>query len=209
MTTKSIRNDPILEALFTSQARVEVLKLFFLRSSNRHYLREIAALTDQPIRAIQRELARLESAQILQSSRDGNRKYFRVNLDSPIFTDLRALLMKTAGIGEIVRKELQKQAHSIQAAFIFGSFAQGMESSTSDVDLLVIGGITGRDLSLLLSQAKELLGREFNPIVMRTEELQNKVRDEDPFIENVLHAPKIFLIGGEDEFAQLAGRRAP
>ena len=74
MTTKSIQNDPILEALFTSQARVEILKLLFLISSNRHYLREIASLTKQPVRAVQRELARLEAAGLIQSWTEGNRK---------------------------------------------------------------------------------------------------------------------------------------
>ena len=90
MTTKSIRNDPILQALFTSQARVEVLKLFFLRSSGRHYLREISSLTDQPVRAIQRELARLEDADLLVSSVEGNRKYFNANRQSPVFSEIRA-----------------------------------------------------------------------------------------------------------------------
>ncbi len=77
---------------------MEVLKLFFLRSSSRHYMREISSLTDQPIRAIQRELARLEDAGLLISSVEGNRKYFQANRQSPVFSELRALMVKTAGI---------------------------------------------------------------------------------------------------------------
>ncbi len=84
MTTKSIRQDPILEALFTSRARVEVLKLFLINPNNRHYLREVANLTRQPVRAVQRELARLEAVGLLQSNRAGNRKYFHPNHELPV-----------------------------------------------------------------------------------------------------------------------------
>jgi predicted nucleotidyltransferase len=207
MTTKSIRSSPILEALFTSQARVEVLKLFFLRTSGRHYLREIATLTQQPVRAVQRELARLEDVEILQSTREGNRKYFQANRVSPVFSELRSLFVKTAGLGDILRRELQEGSGTIRAAFLFGSYARGTESSTSDVDLMVIGSITSRELSRLITPAKKNLGREINPIVMRVDEFREKVVKEHPFTQRVLQEPKMFLIGGENELRDLAGRR--
>jgi predicted transcriptional regulator len=125
MTTKSIQNDPILEALFTSQARVEILKLLFLISSNRHYLREIATLTKQPVRAVQRELARLEAAGLVQSWTEGNRKYFQADRDLSVFPEIRALLMKTAGMKELVQQHLLEAVDSIQIAFLFGSYASG------------------------------------------------------------------------------------
>ena len=207
MTTKSIRNTPELDALFTSQARVEVLKLFFLRSSGRHYMREVATLTQQPFRAVQRELARLEGAKILQSSREGNRRYFQANRDSPIFSDLRSLLVKTVGLGDILGRALQEELGAIRAAFLFGSYARGTESSTSDIDLMIIGSITGRELSRLLTPAKQRLGREINPVIMQTDEFKEKIVKEDPFIQTVLQEPKTFLIGGNDELRELAGRR--
>jgi predicted nucleotidyltransferase len=209
MTTKSIRNDPVLEALFTSQARVEVLKLFFLSSSSRHYLREIATIIHQPVRAVQRELARLEGAEILQSTKEGNRKYFQANRESPVFQELRALLVKTAGFGEIITRELREETESIQVAFIFGSFARGTESSTSDIDLMIVGGISGRELSRLLTPAKEKLGREINPVIMQLEEFQERIDKQDSFIRTVLQGPKTFLIGGDDELRELASGRTP
>jgi predicted nucleotidyltransferase len=204
MTTKSIRHDPILEALFTSQARVEVLKLLFLSSSRRHYLREIATLTHQPVRAIQRELARLVAAEIIQSTVEGNRKYFQANRESPVFSELRALFVKTAGLVEIVRKGLQGKSDAIQLAFLFGSFARGTESATSDIDLMIIGSITGRELSRLLTPAKERLGREINPVIMGAEEFRERSVKGDSFIQTLIQEPKTFLIGGDDELRALA-----
>lgn len=207
MTTKSIQNAPVLDALFTSQARVEVLKLFFLRSSGRHYLREISSLTDQPVRAIQRELARLEDAGLLISSVEGNRKYFRANRQSPVFPDLRALMAKTAGIEDQLKKVLQERSDAIRSAFIFGSFARGSETSTSDIDLMVISDMTSRELSGYLSPLKAELDRELNPVTIRVHEFQENVEKGDSFTQTIMEEPKIFLIGDEDGLQALAGRR--
>jgi predicted nucleotidyltransferase/predicted transcriptional regulator with HTH domain len=204
MTTKSIQNDPILEALFTSQARVEILKLLFLISSNRHYLREIATLTKQPVRAVQRELARLESAGLVQSWTEGNRKYFQADRDLSVFPEIRALLMKTAGMKELVQQHLLEVTDPIHIALLFGSYASGKETPSSDIDLMVIGEITSRPLANVLGPAREILGREINPVIMNLEEFQQKVLDKDPFIQSVLREPKIFLIGDEDELGEIA-----
>jgi predicted nucleotidyltransferase len=171
-------------------------------------LREIATLTQQPVRAIQRELARLEKVGILQSQREGNRKYFSANRESPVFPEMRALFVKTAGFGEVIKEKLLEESDSIQIVFLFGSYARGMESVSSDVDLMVIGSITGRDLSRLLKPAKETLGRELNPTIMHVQEFQEKVAKKDPFVLNVLKEPKIFLIGGESELREMASGRA-
>ena len=205
MTTKSIRNDPILEALFTSQARVEVLKLFFLRSSGRHYLREISSLTDKPVRAVQRELARLESAELLISSVEGNRKYFQANRQSPVFSELRALMAKTAGIADQLKKILQEQSDAIQVAFIFGSFARGSEAATSDIDLMIIGAITSRELSRLLTPLKEQVGHEINPVCIQVDEFRKNVENEDSFTQSIMEEPKIYFLGDDNELKALVG----
>lgn len=204
MTTKSIHNHPVLEALFTSQARIEILKLLFLVSSNRHYLREIAALTKQPLQAVQRELARLEAAGLIQSLTEGNRKYFHANREISVFPEIRALLVKTAGISELVRENLIEAADSVQFAFLFGSYASGTETPSSDIDLMVIGDISSRSLAQILAPAREKLGLEINPVIMNLKELHKKFVSDDPFIKTVLFEPKTFLIGNEDELRAIA-----
>jgi predicted transcriptional regulator len=208
MTTKSIQNSPVLDGLFTSQARVEVLKLFFLRSSSRHYMREISSLTNQPVRAIQRELARLEDAGLLLSSVEGNRKYFQANRQSPVFSELRSLMVKTAGIGDQLKTIIQERSDAIHVAFIFDSFARGVETAVSDIDLIAIGEITSRELSRLLAPLKEQLDREMNPVTIRVHEFQENVEKGDPFTQSILKEPKIFLIGDDDGLQALVGGRS-
>jgi len=104
MTTKCKRNNSILEALFTSHSRVEIVKLFFLRPTDCHYLREIETLTDQSVRAVQRELAAIDSAKILLSESDGNRRYFHANRNTPVFSELRPLIIQTTCFSDIIRE---------------------------------------------------------------------------------------------------------
>ena len=205
MTTKSIRRYSILEALFTSQARISVLELFLLNAPNRYYLREVASLTQQPVQAIQRELARLEAGGLLSMTPEGNRRYYRANRESPIFPELKALIVKTAGLGDLLRRHLRKSKGAIRVAFLFGSYARGLESAKSDIDLMVIGQVTARALSNLLAPARETLGREINAVILPTSELRRRFADDNTFLKDVLGQPKIFLIGDEDELSKLVG----
>jgi len=205
MTTKSIRHDSILQALFTSRARVDVLQLLLLNAPNRYYLREVASLTQQPVRAIQRELARLEAGGLLTVIVEGNRKYYQANRASAVFPELKALLVKTAGLGNLLRKHLSQYRDSIRVAFLFGSYARGSEDPNSDIDLLVIGEITRRSLSGLLANARDALRREVNAVILPPAELRKRVVDDSNFIKDVLEQPKIFLIGDDDELGKLAG----
>src|SRR3990172_148481 len=113
MTTKRIRMGSVLEALFTSQARVAVLELLILNSLSRYYLRQIASLTGQPVRAVQRELARLGSAGLLFETVEGNRKYYQADRQASVLPELRALLLKTAGLGGLLRRHIEDRRGSI------------------------------------------------------------------------------------------------
>ena len=205
MTTKRIRTDPILGALITSRARVEILKLLLLDSADRRYLREVASLTHQPLQAVQRELARLEAAGLLTAIIEGNRKYYQANRESPVFPEMKALLVKTVGLGDTFRQHLQERRGSIQLAFIFGSYARGSEGSTSDIDLMVVGEISGRELARLLAPVRKTLGREVNSVSMTPEELRAKARQGTSFIGEIQRGPKIFLVGGEHDLRRIAG----
>jgi hypothetical protein len=50
----------MLTELFSSQARVSILELFLLNPADNFYQREIAAICNLPIRAVQTEVQKLE-----------------------------------------------------------------------------------------------------------------------------------------------------
>jgi DNA-binding transcriptional ArsR family regulator len=87
-----------LEVLFSSAARVQVLRLFLLHPHNQYYQREIERETGQPIRAVQREVDRLEGIGLLIRSEEGNRVFYRLHGDWLLLPELMALVQKAAGV---------------------------------------------------------------------------------------------------------------
>jgi predicted nucleotidyltransferase len=193
----------MLEELFSSKARIEILKLFLFNPEKRYYMRQISKLSEQPIRGVQREIEKLKNIGLLEESIEGNRNYYQVNRSCPIYEDLKRIFLKTVGLGEVLRKHLER-TRDIKIAFIYGSFARGEESASSDIDLLVIGNISAKKLSGLLSKPKKELGREVNYAVYSTQEYRKRIKQKDHFLKEVLGKGKIFLIGNDEELKAIA-----
>jgi len=87
----------ILEMLFSSVARVQVLRLFLSHSESQFYQREIERETGQPIQAVQREVKRLEEIGLLTRSSEGNRVFYQLNPEFPLLAELTALFRSATG----------------------------------------------------------------------------------------------------------------
>jgi hypothetical protein len=87
----------VLEVLFSSTARVQVLRLFLLNPDTQYHPREPPPQTGQAIRAVQREVERLEEIDLLLREPEGNRVFYRLNPDFPLLAELTALFQKAGG----------------------------------------------------------------------------------------------------------------
>ena len=150
--------------------------------------------------AVQRELGRLEAAELVTVNRVGKQKHYQANPAAAVFEPLRELILKTSGMADVLLAALAPAATEIRAAFVYGSIAKGEDSATSDVDVMVISdSLTYADLFALLEGATRQLGRDVNPTVYSLAELTTRVREKKSFATRVLAQPKIWLIGGEDD----------
>ena len=86
-----------LEVLFSSSARVQILHLFLLNPKRQFYQREIERETGQPIRAVQREVERLEGIDLLVRSEEGNRVFYRLNPNFALLAELTVLFQTAVG----------------------------------------------------------------------------------------------------------------
>ncbi len=130
-----------------------------------------------------------------------NRLYFRANTDHPLYPEIRKLVLKTAGLVEILKRVLDREG--VQVAFVFGSLASNRDKAASDVDLMVISGVGLHILSSWLSEVSEQVGRKVNPQPMTVEEFRRRKGKGDHFLSNVSESPKLFLIGNENGLAAM------
>jgi predicted nucleotidyltransferase len=193
----------VLDRLIASSARVKILKLLLLNEEKRYYQREIAELVGLPVRAVQREGARLTAIGLLHRIEDGNRVYFQVNTACPIFPELKRILLKTVALDLLLSEALVRDGR-IEVAFIYGSYAANQETVASDVDLFVIGSISGRQLSAALRPVQAEIQREFSHHLVTPEEYRERLSRQDGFLRNVLEGPKIFVVGNEEKLRTLA-----
>ncbi len=196
----------LLEDLFASRTRAHLIAAFTMRPGERLYLREVARLIKADVRAVKVELDRLERLGFLKSQASGNRRYMQVNQGFPLYPELKAMALKTIGLGENLRAALAELS-GIQFAFVYGSVAKGDEAAASDLDLFITGRVSGPMLHKALSKTKATLQREINTSRFTVEEVRNRLKKGDSFIKDVLNGPKIFIIGTEDEFARVLGLR--
>ncbi len=199
-----MRKPRTLDALLP-KTRQGILAATLARPEKAWYVSELARRMGVPASSLQRELKALSEAGILKTYRQGHMVYYQANRDSPVFPDLRGLLLKTAGLVDVLAQALKPLAAKLVMAFVYGSIAAGSEQSDSDIDLMVVGDASPAELAVPLRRARELLGREINPTVYTQAEFGRKRAAGDHFLMQVLDKPKLFVLGNSHELGKVTG----
>jgi len=122
----------MIESIITSKTRIKLLLKFFLNSQTTSYLRGLEAELGESTNSIRVELNRLESAGLLNSSNEGNKKLFSANTHHPLFSEINSILKKFVGIDQIIER-VTSQIGDLQSAYITGDFAIGKDSPIIDL----------------------------------------------------------------------------
>ena len=165
-------------------------------------------MTGVPAGSVHRELKLLSQAGLLLRRRVGNQVRYQADRDCAIYPELAGIFRKTVGLVDVLREALAPLGGTIDLAFVFGSFAQGKDRSTSDVDVFVVGTVPFARVVGAFTESHDRLGREVNPVVMSRDAIQEKYEGRDRFVTRVAREPKLFLTGTDDDFSQLTENRA-
>jgi len=190
-------------ALFGKSKRA-LLALFYMQPEQSFYGRQVMRMVGIGQGAVQRELARLVDAGLLVRTRIGSQVHYQANADSPIFAELKSLMLKSAGVADVLREALAGLAERITVAFVHGSLVKGTARTGSDVDVLFIGDASFSEVVSALQPAQNTINREVNPSVYSEREFRSKLQAKHHFLTAVMNAPKVFLAGSEHELKRLA-----
>jgi predicted nucleotidyltransferase len=190
----------LADALFSSTQQ-RVLALLFGQPNRSFFANELIALAGAGSGAVQRDLKRLAESGLLTVVRIGKQKHFQANPESPIYAELCTIASKTFGLAEPLRSALQPLADRIDGAFIFGSIAKKTDTSSSDIDLMVIGDpLSYADVFAAVEPVLARIGRPVNPTVYSRGDLARKIAEGNAFATRIMSQPKIWLIGDEESF---------
>src|SRR2546423_11077794 len=191
----------LADALFT-KTQQRVMRVIFGQPERSFYASELIRDAGTGSGAAQRELAKLEGSGLIVVRRIGHQKHYQANAASPLFSELRSIVLKTVGLAEPLRDALKPLSAAIRAAFVYGSVAKATDQSASDIDLMIISdGLTYGDVFGALERIMRSVGRKINPTVYTVAEFSKRIRTENAFVTRVLEQPKLLVIGSDNDIA--------
>jgi predicted nucleotidyltransferase len=195
-----------IEFMFSPYRR-QLLARLLLRPDEQFHVRELGRMTGISAGSLHRELKAMAESGLLIREKIGNQVFYRADTHCTIYAELAAIFRKTLGLASLLNNALSGIAGRIQVAFVFGSMASGQQYAGSDVDVCVLGDVSLLEVVTALSSVQETLGREMNPVVMTTEKFAEQSAKQDRFVVRVTSEPKVFVVGDEDELAELVEDR--
>lgn len=160
----------MLGTLITSKTRIKLMVKFFLNSSTTSYLRDLESEFGESTNGIRIELKRFETAGLLQSHFEGNKRIYKANTLHPLYTDIHNLLLKYTGIDQIINQVLT-QLGGLEQAWLVGDFARGRDGKV--INLLLKGeNINLEVLQEYISKAEGIIEREIRYIIFGKEPVE-------------------------------------
>jgi len=188
----------LLELLFRSRTLIAVLKILFLNQTKEYQLHELARKAGVASSTAFREIHRVESLNIITKIKREYIAYYRINKHSIIYDELKRIFLKFELTDEVISKAFKK--YNIQYALLYGSFARGTETETSDMDVLIIGNVDRDAISHSIFNLASKIGREINFILWTEEEFQEKIKEKISLLHNIKKDEIIMVKGDENEF---------
>jgi len=147
------------------------------------YINEMARRFDVDSGNLTRKLEELQKDGLFKSEFKGMERYFRLNRDFPLYKEYKGIVLKSLGIEETLRKELEN-IPGLERAVLFGSYASDQMDQHSDIDLLLVGDHSVLEVSKALATLQKTIDRPINCLQLGTREFQ-KMKNKDPLLKNI------------------------
>jgi DNA-binding transcriptional ArsR family regulator len=185
--------------IITSKVRIKILELFFSNLKEVYHVRGIVRETGEEINAVRRELTRFEKDGVLRKEPRGNRIYYSVRPEYPLFGDLVSMVAKTTGLGKTII-ESRNKIGKVSFVMFSGKFVRRKEHKREDdVDILVVGDVVLPELASVVRAEESVRGEEINYTAMSRDEFDFRKKRRDPFLLGILSGSRVMIIGDEED----------
>lgn len=180
-----------LDQLFGSRTRAKILRLLLTNPEKSYFVREIARKIHEHMNSVRRELTILSSTDIVTSSGEGQKKYYRANIDNSLFAELKALVFK----GEVLEeRRLLSQIEDSGRIYLLLLAGFFVNQENMPTDILIVGTIQRQKLERLMRTFQEHFDREIHYTVMTKQEFEYRHSLTDRFLYGILSGPSITVI---------------
>lgn len=184
---------PAIAPFLRSETQARMLAELLL-SPTEFTMSELAQATDAQLPTIQREVERLDRAQIITSRKVGRSRLVRANQDYPLYDPLAKIIAATHGPAGLVDKTFSTLS-GVREIIIFGSWAARMAGIKGpfprDVDVILVGDVNRLDAYDAAGNLSNRIGREINVTIVSSQRWHDV---DDGFIQNVKSNPMIAMV---------------
>jgi hypothetical protein len=205
----------MLEQLFGSKTRVRLLRLFLANQNDAFFVRELTRKIGAQINAVRNELENLVSMGIIEVADPADRadegktggrsaqqrKYYRVNTDSLLYPELRALFAKAGILLEKNFVQKLDKAGTVSYLALLGHFAGEVDAPT---DVFVVGRLNRDKVGAAVRSFERSVGKEINYTIFTPSEFRYRKELTDRFLYSILESKKLVVV---DNLVEKAGVR--
>ena len=184
---------------------LEILSLYTSDYSARFHLRKISNLIGKDTKTTSLNLNRLEKIRVLNSEKIGKHKEFSLNTKNRL-TKYFLIMSEIYRTVEFLRKnfKIRKIAElvtdRVEVAVIFGSYAKGLATDDSDLDLIIVNG----NLNEIVNDIENLYGIKISPKYFSKREFIRSQKNKDSFFIEILNSH--IILNGFDFFINTTWR---
>ena len=191
-------NDPLV-VLFGGKTKARILDVLLSHPSETYHLRGLAQVAGTDSGNTSKLLKLLVEAGLVLAVPDRHSTRYSINSRSPLVAPLRQLV---ACAGSMM-VDLRSVASGIEAAYVgvFGSMAAGTDDANSDIDVLVVGDLSGLAAQTAFKAAGRKHRKTVNVVAVTPAELVQKLREGSAFWNSIAEGQKIDLKGAWTDVA--------
>ena len=191
-----------LKHLFVSQTRLKLINILFYNPQDIFYVRQLVRLTDEEINSVRRELANMQKSGVINSEWRGNRLYYWADKQSSLFFNLLAIANQSSGLGLKLQNK-NETLGTIKLVFYSNKFITGDKRNPDDIDFIIVGDVSLREIDSFIKQEEQTRGHEINYMVMGKGEFRLRRQKRDQFIVDFFLGSPISIIGNQSEISSL------
>lgn len=180
----------MLEQIFGSTARTEILKFFCVHAQDRVFMRELARLLDLQLNSIRRELDNLASFGFLHSAEANGKKFYYVNQDCPLFLEIKNLVLKAVTLEDMFLADKMSKISGLKLLVFTGMLTK----APTLTDVLIVGKVKKLDFDKYLKKIAEGLSHELRFTFLSTEDYLYRLSVVDKFIYDIWAHNKIVVV---------------
>jgi hypothetical protein len=175
-----------LDNIFSGKIRIKLLTKLFLNPSNKVYLRGLERDLGVSSNTVRLELNRLSEMHLIKVQDEdlhAKVKHYSVNIEHPLFSPLRGIILKYVGLDQIVEQIIRKLGN-VNRVYLTGDLAQGRNSAF--VDMIIVGDIDKGYLHKLIERVEPLIEKKIRVALFSENEFSEEHLKDAGIVINLL-----------------------